>query len=165
MSTALVPKAPDQPVPISIDTTINELAVLRSTEVNMRWEGGKLGILLNTSGLVGVAWRFTAGPSRLELALIVIGSIFAFLLNQYLYWSIRRSGQHLRLWVHIRQEIERNVGIAGGVKIFTSDRYLKLQNARFTINDVLLWVMTLFMIMWALTGAMALGAAIIGVKP
>jgi hypothetical protein len=157
---ALVPYAP--PPEITATSAYGTLGIMRGHEVTMRWEGAKLGMYFNFPGFAGVVSLLIANNSRLTFGLIVVGALFFALLNQYLYKSIRRSGRHFRLWNAKMIELEEKCGIEGGVRIFTSPEYEKLQQDRLKIQDLLLLVTHICIVMWGAVCLMALGAALFG---
>jgi hypothetical protein len=157
---AVVPYEP--PPKITATSAYGTLGIMRGHEVTMRWEGAKLGMYFNIPGFATVASLLVANTTRSTFILISVGAfVFAFL-NEYLYKSIRRSGKHFKLWNAKMLELEQKCGIEGGVQIFTSKEYSKLQKDRLKIQDLLLVVTRICIVMWGATCLMAFGAALFG---
>lgn len=158
-SNVLVPK---QQHHITAASALSALAILRGTEVTMRWEGAKLGMYFNIPGFAAVMSLLIHSPSRPTLVLIFLGALVAMLLNEYLYLSIRRSSRHMRLWNQKAVEVETICPIEGGVKVFTSEEYRRLQSHRLTIEKILLWITETCIVAWGAIFLMSLGAALFG---
>lgn len=149
---------------IAASSAFSALAILRNTEVQMRWEGAKLGALFNIPGLIGAALQLSAISSRGGLALLGLGCILGAFANQYLYMSIRRAGKHFRFWCAKMKELEEACPIEKGVQIFTSAGYASLQRHRMKTQELLLGITKVCIVMWAIVGVMTLGAALLGGK-
>jgi hypothetical protein len=156
------PTEADKEMRAAVFSALTILSAMRGTEVLMRWEGAKAGLLMNLPSLAWVGYRATIGYNRSELFGLVVGAIASALLNQYLYTSLRRSGKHFVLWNTQAIKIESKLPAIYDIQIFTSLGYKRLQRNKVKINDLLLWVTQSCMIIWAVIGVMAFGAAAFG---
>ncbi len=152
----------EEQTPITAAAAFSALAILRNTEVQMRWEGAKLGMYFNIPGFIGALSQLALNPSKRISFLIIAGSMLGALANQYLYMSIRRAGKHFQFWCLKTKELEAQCSIEGGVQIFTSTGYTRLQKHKLKTQGLLLGITQTCMFVWVFIGTMALGSLLFG---
>lgn len=146
-------KEPISSAPIGSGQAFIALMGARNTEAHLRWSGVQLVIALNLPAIVTVLYRITAKPNPVELATLLFGCAAATILALFWYHVLRRDGRLLNFWNESLQNLEASNEIEGRIKVFTSERYVKLNASQLRLQHRL-EIFTRYIIAgWILLGA------------
>lgn len=144
---------------IASGLAFNGLISLRNMEGQLRWSGAQLGIILNMTGWATVALRMiswfttTRNPKLpyefyIEKWAILIGCLAFASANFILHEIQKRDTRLMEYWNKCIGDLEKANGIQGGVKVFTTPEYERLQRSRSRISNRLRILSFLSIIIW-----------------
>jgi len=157
------PQGSREPEPITSAALFLGLCNLRVAEGTLRWQGASLGFLLNLPGLGFVTLKLADVPAVKELIFLALGSLLCCALNWFLHQVIRRDGRYMDLWNDLLAEVEKVNGTEGGVKVFSSDRHVRLRESRGRLQNRLQALVIGGIVAWGVLSVFSLGM-IFGVK-